>query len=140
MPKTLDRSRKFATTYGEARERFYQDGTYFDAAGNEVVQAPQAHRETPPLAAGRPAGKPEPGAKAAEVRADATPAPAVSDETLRAQLAPLNFGQIKKLFVKAGGPADFKGAGAQARMVEWLVTNRSLTVAADAQPEAPPGA
>ena len=130
--RKLDRKRKFSTTYGEARERFYQDGVYFDAQGDEVEQAPQAQRSAPPLGAGRPAGQVAPGAASTNVQASGTPPPAASDEELRAQLAPLNFAQVKVLFKRAGGPDDIKGAGAQARMVDWLVANKTRTAEADA--------
>lgn len=134
MPKTLDRSRKFSTTYGDDPRRFYQDGVYFDAAGHEYGAPKPAPDNGPGRAVGRAGEAP---AKAAERQPErepepppqAEPSPPPTDEELRAQLAPLNFGQVKKLFVKAGGPDDIKGAGAQARMVDWLIAHARQTVA-----------
>lgn len=124
--RTLDRSKKFATSYGETDKRFYQDGVYFTAQGEEVpADPPQEQREAPPLGAGKPVGKVLPGAASTQVDASGGPAPpAVSSDELRAQLASLNFGQVKKLFTKADGPPELgQGAGSVARMVDWLVAN-----------------
>lgn len=132
MARKLDRSRKFSTSYGETNMRYYQDGVYFDASGDEVVTTPPETRSAPPLAAGKPAGKVAAGATSTAVDSSGRLLPAVSEAELRAQLAPLNFAQTKSMFVKAGGPPDIKGPGALARMVDWLVANRDKTVAADA--------
>ena len=35
---TLDRSRHFGTVHGEDKKRFFQDGRYFDYAGNLVKE------------------------------------------------------------------------------------------------------
>jgi hypothetical protein len=153
MPKTLDRKRKFATSYGETNMRYYQDGVYFDAAGNEVETPPVDTPKDPPPGAGARAGHVPKGATAAEVRSDGLPAapvlpPAASTEpdpnpppftdageapaelpvdaaTLREDLKRLNFAQVKKLFMAAKGPAELaRGAGSVGRMIDWLVENR----------------
>lgn len=128
MGRKLDRNRKYASTYGVAVERFYQDGIYFDAAGDEVVQAPVENRQEPPVGAGLPAGVVQEGAAAANVASSGLPVeppalvPVPGAEAMRAQLMAMKAAQVKSVFVKAGGPADLtKGHGAVTRMVDWLV-------------------
>jgi hypothetical protein len=131
MGRQLDRSRKFATSFGETNLRFYQDGRYFDAGGNEVETAPVENRKEPPLGAGKPAGKVPVGAKSTATAADATTQKATSGDELRAQLSGLNFTQVKKIFVTKGGDLDqAKGPGSVARMVEWLVVKHNEEAAA----------
>jgi len=42
--RTLDRSREHTTIYGDSAARFYQDGRYFNAEGNEVDADAAAQR------------------------------------------------------------------------------------------------
>jgi len=122
MARQLDRSRKFATSYGDTSLRFYQDGMYFDATGLEVEVAPQENRTEPPQGAGRPAGKILEGATATSVKADATTPPPANDSEERAQLAQFKVTQVKSIFIKSGGdPEMAKGGGAQGRMIDWLM-------------------
>jgi hypothetical protein len=122
MARTLDRSRKFSTSYGETTLRYYQDGTYFDAAGASVDVPPQENRTEPPQGAGKPAGKVLAGAKATSIASDASVAPPANDAEERAQLAQFKVTQVKSIFLKAGGDPDLaKGAGSQARMIDWLM-------------------
>lgn len=109
MPRKLDRSRKFGVTYGDDPRRFYQDGVYFDAQGNECP-TPEA-----PAAAAPPDAPLAPGADQSA---------SVSEAEYREKLAQLNAPQVKSLFKKSGGPEELsKGGGARERMVEWLVQN-----------------
>jgi hypothetical protein len=105
MPRTLDRSRKFGTTYGDTNLRFLQDGVYFDGQGREVVGSEVL---TPAEAA-----PPEPAAQA----------PAPAGDGYRGRLKAMAHAKVKQIYLSRGGdPALTTGAGSQARMIEWLLT------------------
>jgi hypothetical protein len=130
--RKLDRTKYFATSYGDTDHRYYQGGIYFNAQGDEVgVQTTPANspaeaieRANPPARPNRPnpPAAPPAQANANEHSAAAAPAAAPTPEELREQFKPLNAAQVKKIYLaKGGNPAGAKGVGAVARMVDWLV-------------------
>lgn len=124
MPRELDRTKSYDTSYGETEHRYLQGGVWFNAQGiesgssegvTEVTRGkPKAEIIAPlqtvigkmnPVASSPPEGKP-------------------GDVDYRAQLMSMKAAQVKKIFVELGGPAELsQGKGAVAKMADWLVTN-----------------
>lgn len=133
---TLDRKRRYDVSYGETNMRFHQDGHWFDAQGNEVLLPEQEQRDAPPIAAGEPVGRVPPGATETTVDSSGVVATPSGDE-LRARLKSMKAAQVKSIFLKQEGPEEMtKGAGAMARMIDWLVAKDAEQRGASVEPPA----
>lgn len=131
MPRTLDRSRRFDTSYGETLMRYHQDGHWFDPQGREVVlvDGVETVLESSPSVA--PAAEQPSIVPLQKGAGSATGGAETSEQAdLGAQLKAMKTAQVKSIFKAKGGPEELsKGAGAQARMIEWLLANEQAPAA-----------